>query len=57
MKSLLPPMAGSITSAILQGERADAPIEDADAFKQDLQELLAMYAPKHIYNSHKIGLL
>ena len=41
---------------MLQGEPADAHIEDAEAFKAKLPELLAMYDPKYIYNVYEVGL-
>ena len=46
----------ALVGRILQGEREDAPIEDAEAFKAKLPELLAMYDPKYIYNADEVGL-
>lgn len=45
-----------LISKLLQGERADAPVESAEKFKERLPELLSSYEPKDIYNADEVGL-
>ena len=43
-------------SKALQGERADAPVEQANNFKARLPQLLSMYDPHDIFNADEVGL-
>lgn len=45
-----------IVSKLLQGERGDAPVENAESFRINLPELLSSYEPKNIFNADEVGL-
>ena len=45
-----------IVSRLLQGERGTAPVAIADAFRDKLPELLALYESKNIMNADEVGL-
>ena len=45
-----------IVNKALQGERADAPVEQANNFKARLPQLLSMYDPHDIFNVDEVGL-